>query len=295
MSGDPAAGAPALGVGVIYNPALETFVRAPGAIDYLAITPEMFWSDAGADRRHRFVDLERWVAVLEWAQPRMPIVAHHIGMSIASAVASDAAHLDQLVAWSGRWSYPWFSDHLAFIDVGDHAGGAAGLALPAPFDEEVLDLVVGRARDVMTRTGLPFLIENSARYVDYPEQEMGEAAFLNAFAARSGGGILLDLHNLYVNARNLGFDAFYFIDALDLGAVIEAHVAGGTMIGPLYADSHAGAVPEPVWALLDHLVPRAPNLRGIAFEFHESYFEQMGEQGVHAQIERARRSWALRP
>jgi uncharacterized protein (UPF0276 family) len=34
----------------------------------------------------------------------------------------------------------------------------------------------------------------------------------------------------------------------------------------LLTDVHSTAVPEPVWQLLDWLVPRAPNLAGVSFE-----------------------------
>jgi uncharacterized protein len=38
----------------------------------------------------------------------------------------------------------------------------------------------------------------------------------------------------------------------------------------MYTDSHAGPCPQPVWDLLEDVVPRAPNLAGITFEFHDA-------------------------
>ncbi len=296
-SADPGFGAPRLGVGMIFNLAAESFARTPGAIDYLAITPDMFWSDAGPGAVRRFDDLDRWVAMLEWARSRLPIVAHHIGLSIASARDPDPEYLEQMAAWHGRWNYAWLSEHLSFIQIGDEpqTSGAAGLALPVPFDDDVLALVAGRARAIRDRIDIPFLIENAPNYVVYLDQDMREAVFLTRFCAESGGGLLLDLHNLHVNAVNHGFSAHAFLDELAMENVIEVHIAGGSMIGALYADSHSGPVPEPVWALLDALVPRAPNLRGITFEFHDSYFEAMGgDEGLAAQIARARAAWGRR-
>jgi uncharacterized protein (UPF0276 family) len=40
-------------------------------------------------------------------------------------------------------------------------------------------------------------------------------------------GQLLDLHNLYCNAVNHGFDAFAVIDRITLDKAIEIHVTGG--------------------------------------------------------------------
>ena len=82
-----------------------------------------------------------------------------------------------------------------------------------------------------------------------------------------------------------------FLDELDLANVIEVHIADGSEMGGMYADSHSGVPPEPVWELLDDLVPRAPNLRGITFEFHDSYLPQIGFDGVRHVIERAREAW----
>jgi hypothetical protein len=184
---------------------------------------------------------------------------------------------------------------LAFVAIAEGEGPtAAGLALTAPFDREVLDLAVERARFVIDQTGTPFLIENSPFYVRFDDSDLSEAEFLNRFCAESGAGLLLDLHNLYCNAVNYGFSGHRFLDELDLDAVIEVHIANGSELGGMYADSHAGAPPEPVWDLLDDLVGRAPNLRGITFEFHVSYLPQIGFQGIAEVIARARRAWETR-
>ena len=43
---------------------------------------------------------------------------------------------------------------------------------------------------------------------------------------KSGGGLLLDVNNVFVNAQNHGFDARKFIDRLPLERVVQLHVAG---------------------------------------------------------------------
>ncbi|HEX6740877.1 MAG TPA: DUF692 family protein [Sphingomicrobium sp.] len=293
---DPGHGAPRLGVGIMANLAIEPFIRTPGAVDYLAVTPDMFWIDYGVEPRPgggRFEDIPSWVAMLEASA--LPKVSHHLGLSIASAIPTDAAYVDQMRAWAERWDAPWLSEHLAFVAIAEGEGPtAAGLALTAPFDREVLDLAVERARFVIDQTGAPFLIENSPFYVRFDDSDLSEAEFLNRFCAESGAGLLLDLHNLYCNAVNYGFSGHRFLDELDLDAVIEVHIANGSELGGMYADSHAGAPPEPVWDLLDDLVGRAPNLRGITFEFHVSYLPQIGFEGIAEVIARARRAWVTR-
>jgi uncharacterized protein len=293
---DPGGDAPRLGVGIMANLALAPFIATPGAVDYLAVTPDMFWTDQGPDPGgggRRFTDIPSWVAMLDASG--LPMVSHHIGMSIASAIPTDTAYVAQMAAWAERWHAHWLSEHLAFVAIAEgHGPSAAGLALTAPFDREILDLAVERARQVIERTQAPFLLENSPYYVTFDDSDMDEAEFLNLFCAESGGGLLLDLHNLYCNVVNYGLSGHRFLDKLDLAAVVEVHIANGSELGGMYADSHSGAPPEPVWDLLDDLVGRAPNLRGITFEFHDSYLPQIGFDGVTEVIARARRAWDTR-
>ena len=292
---DPGGDAPRLGVGIMANLAIAPFIGMPGAVDYLAITPDMFWIDRGPqpNGKDRFADIPSWVAMLDASG--LPLVSHHIGLSLASAVPTDAGYVDQMAAWRDRWGAHWVSEHLAFVAIAEgHSATTAGLALTAPFDREVLDLAVGRARQVIERTQAPFLLENSPYYVTFDDSDMREAEFLNKFCDDSGSGLLLDLHNLYCNVVNYGISGHRFLDELDLANVIEVHIANGSELGGMYADSHAGAPPEPVWELLDDLVGRAPNLRGITFEFHDSYLPQLGFDGVANVIARARRAWSGR-
>ena len=281
---------------MVYTVSADHFARAPGSLDYWSITPDMFWRDLGPGRgRGRFADLPQWVDALEWASTRLPVVAHHIGLSIASAIPPEPEYVDKLAEWHARWRYPWISDHLSFAQVdGVRGPGSAGIALPAPYDEPVLDLIAERLNAIMKRTGAPFILENPARYILYEAEDLTEPEFINELCKRTGAGLLLDLHNLHCNAVNHHFDAGDWLDAIELDNVVEIHIAGGAMIGDIYADSHAGACPEAVWKLLDDVVPRTRHLRGITFEFHDSYYETLGDAGLAAEIARAREAWRRR-
>lgn len=288
---------PALGVGLLYNAALPDFVRSnPDAFDYLGITPDLFWLDRGPGHPERYEEIESWIATLDWVAADRPIVGHNIGLSIGSASALDPAYLDQIARFQKRYKFPWHSDHLSFVQARGTSGEDhnAGLAVSIPCDNEMLGLITARVDQVREKIPIPFLLENSVYYVDFPEQDMSEPEFLNRLAQTSRCGLLLDLHNLYANARNHGFDAFTFLDQVDLTSVVEIHIAGGDEFAGMYTDSHAGPCPEPVWELLDYAIPRTPNLRGVTFEFHFSFYPLMGEDGVRAQLDRARAAWARR-
>ncbi len=277
------------GVGVMFNPALAGFVEVHAdAIDHLAVIPDRCWVDPGPGRPGRFHPMAAPSALIDRVARHVPVVLHAIGLSICSADIFDEPYVLNLERWRRRWQASWVSEHLSFSRTGaDHEVNAA-LALPVPFDDEVLDLVARRVARIRSVLGSPFLLENGVSYVDIPDQAMDEPTFLNHLCRRTGCGLLLDLHNLHTNAVNHGFDAFDFLDALDLAQVVEVHVAGGEAMMGFHTDSHSGPVDEPVWHLLEALAPRAPSLRAVTFEFHESSWPRLRADGVLAQIDRAR-------
>jgi uncharacterized protein len=282
---------PTLGVGVLYNPSLPQFLRDEiGTVDYIEITPDMFWTDHGPGSEPQYEELESWVEFLDWVSKRRPIVAHNIGLSIGNAGRFDEDYIRHIASWHERYHFPWHSDHLAFADVTGDDGRIrnAGSALPVPYDFEALDMLVKRVNRVQEIVPVPFLLENNVYFVVIPDQDMTEPQFLNALTARTGCGILLDIHNLYANARNHGFDAVDFVQELDLTRIVETHIAGGSEFAGMYTDSHSGACPEPVWQLLEYVVSRAPNLRAVTFEFHDSYYPFLGPEGLREQLTRAR-------
>jgi uncharacterized protein (UPF0276 family) len=285
---------PKLGVGLLYNPALPEYLRErPDSFDYVEIIPEMFWTDCGAGQEPRFVELRDWVALLDWITDQCPVIAHNIGLSLGSADYFDESYASHIAAWERRFRFPWHSDHLSFVRItaADGHDHNAGLAVPVPYDHDVLDMIAARIDTVQETVPVPFLIENNVYFIDVPGQDMSEPQFLNALTLRTGCGLLLDIHNVYANARNHGFDAAEFIEQLDHERIVEIHIAGGSELAGMYTDSHAGPCPEPVWQLLDQVVPRAPNLAAITFEFHDSYYALLKADGINAELDHARAIW----
>ncbi len=279
-----------LGVGLLYNPSLPPFLEENlDAIDYLEVIPDMFWTIGGSSGG-QYQEIEAAREVLDGVAASRPLVAHSVGFSLGSAEPFDDAYLRQVVTWESRYGFPWHSDHLSFVRVSGADGHEhnAGLAVPVPYDRELLDLIAARIERIQEAVSAPFLIENNVYFVEIPDQEMSETGFLNALSRRTGCGLLLDLHNVYANARNHGFDALEFVRELDLARVIEIHIAGGSELAGMYTDSHAGPCPEPVWELLEAVVPLAGNLAGITFEFQESYYPMLGPDGTRRELERAR-------
>lgn len=262
--------------------------RSLHRLDYLAVIPDRAWIDHGVGAPDRFQTLPIAETFLEQASRERPIVLHGIGLSICSAEIFDEDYARNLIGWAERLQSPWISDHLAFTRIGTGHEVNSAITLPVPYDLEVLDLLTPRVRFFTEALRCPFLLENNVYYFRYPGQDLQEEEFLNRLCRGTGCGVLLDLHNLYTNSVNHRFPAEDYLRNLDLANVTEIHIAGGVRMMGFHTDSHTGPVLDGVWDLLERTVPRAPNLRGVTFEFHESSFGRLGESGVLEQIDRAR-------
>ena len=108
-----------------------------------------------------------------------------------------------------------------------------------------------------------------AALVEWPAPELDEAAFLTELLDRTGG-LLLDLANLYANARSHGGDPPAFLDALPLERIAHVHVAGGVERDGLYHDTHVHPTPAGVLDLVAELCARR-DPPGILLERDDDY------------------------
>ena len=132
--------------------------------------------------------------------------------------------------------------------------------LPFPRTTAALDRIARNVDITQNALGRPILIENPSLYMPLDGHEMSEPEFLSALVTRTGCGLLLDVNNVYVSARNLGFAAEAYLDAIPADAVGEIHLAGHApdpALGEaLLIDSHGAPVAEAVWRLYERLIAR---------------------------------------
>lgn len=197
------------------------------------------------------------LAWLEVIRQRRPLSLHGVALSLAADADPDAGHLARLKALVDRFEPALVSEHLAW-SAWD--GTYRPDLLPFPRTRAALDRIaanIGRTQDALGRT---ILVENPSLYLDLPGHDWAEAGFLAELVRRTGCGLLVDVNNAFVSARNLGYDAGAYLDALPAEAIGEIHLAGHTpdaRLGrDLLIDSHAAPVAEPVWALHRRLVER---------------------------------------
>jgi len=194
---------------------------------------------------------------LERIRERYPVVFHGVGMSLGSAEPLDGAYLDAVLGLARRFEPAWFSEHLAWTSS---EGRHHHELLPLPFMDETVEVLADHIREVQDRLGGQILVENSAAYAGFRASEMSEVEFVCAVLDAGDCLLLLDINNLFVNARNHGFDALAFLNALPRERVAQMHVAGHDDHGHYLVDAHGSAVADEVWQLYAEAVQRFPGV-----------------------------------
>ena len=100
--------------------------------------------------------------------------------------------------------------------------------MPLPYTEEAVEHVARRILEVQDFLKRRILIENVSSYVTYRQSGIPEWEFYSAVVERADCLMLLDINNVYVSARNHGFEPTDYLDALDPARVQQFHLAGHT-------------------------------------------------------------------
>lgn len=219
-----------------YRALLET---AP-PLGFLEIHAENYMGAGGPPHRY-----------LTALRERYPVSLHGVGLSIGGLSPLDRAHLDRLKALVSRYEPGLFSEHLAWST---HDTGYLADLLPLPYTDATLALVCDHIDQTQEHLQRQMLLENPSSYLGFAESTWDEPGFITEVARRTGCGLLLDVNNVFVSARNLGFTPESYLDAYPLALVQEIHLAGHDMVreaggGTLLIDAHGSAVAEDVWSL----------------------------------------------
>jgi uncharacterized protein len=193
-----------------------------------------------------FVEGGRPLQVLDRVRRDYPIALHGVSMSLGSAEPLDAGYLRRLKTLCDRISPAIVSDHLCWTGLGGHNSHDL---LPLPFTEEAVRITAGKIRRVQDFLGRRILVENISSYVEHAGSRLSEVDFLCAVVGEADCGILLDVNNLYVNARNHGLDPGRFLARIPKGRVGQMHLAGHEDHGDLVIDTHDHPVADAVWDL----------------------------------------------
>jgi hypothetical protein len=197
-------------------------------------------------------------AQLSTLRERYALSIHGVGLSIGSMQPLDREHLARLKALCDRYEPESFSEHLAWST---HDDVYFNDLLPLPYTEETLVRIAGHIDQVQSALGRQMLLENPSTYVQFAESTIPEVEFLAAISERTGCGLLLDVNNVFVQAKNHATDARDYLKHFLLDRVREIHLAGhdeqtDDAGAPLLIDAHGSPVAEPVWTLYGEVLAR---------------------------------------
>jgi uncharacterized protein (UPF0276 family) len=230
------------GVGIGWRPELALAIDRDLDIDFVEVVAE---------------DFDPWGAIpaplSRLREKGVPVIPHGIKLSLGGAAPPDPARIEHLARLAERLDAPLVSEHVAYVRAGELE---AGHLLPLPRTREALAVLIDNVRLAKERLPVPLALENIATLVEWPGAEMEEPAFLTEALQGAGALLLLDIENLFANARNFGFDAVRYLESLPLDRLAYVHIAGGVERDGIYHDTHAHPITEAVLALLEELSAR---------------------------------------
>jgi uncharacterized protein (UPF0276 family) len=230
-------------------------LRAPHHREFLEQRPQIPWVEVHSE--NFFAEGGRQLEVLDAVRRDYGISLHGVGLSIGSTDQLDAEHLRRLKRLVERTQPALVSEHLSWSSMD---GVFSNDLLPMPHTAEALAHFSAHVSQVQDFLKRQILIENVSSYLRFPEDSMTEWQFITELAQHSGCGILLDVNNVYVSARNHGFDADTFIAAIPVALIQEIHLAGHTVVsdedGVLLIDTHDAPVTDQVWDLYARTIAR---------------------------------------
>jgi uncharacterized protein (UPF0276 family) len=240
-----------LGLGIGWRPEIALMIDRRRDLGFVELLAEDFFFD------------ERLPLPIEQLRERgVRIVPHGVGLSLGGAEPIDRGRLDALARLARRVDAPLVSEHIAFVRGG---GIESGHLLPLPRTRQAVELVVANIREAKAALEVPLAVENIASLFEWPDAEMDEAAFLAEVVERADVMLLLDIANVYANARNHGYDPHDLLDRIPLERIAYVHVAGGTERDGLYHDTHTHDVNRGVLELLGELCSRTA-IPGVMLE-----------------------------
>jgi uncharacterized protein (UPF0276 family) len=232
-----------LGHGIGLRPVhYEAVIDERPRVDWLEVISENFMVPGGNPRR-----------VLRSARERYPVALHGVSMSLGSTDPLDNRYLADLAMLAREIEPAWISDHLCWSSF---CGHTAHDLWPLPCTEEAIAHVAARIAQVQDRLGRQILVENVSTYLSFRHSTLPEWEFLVEVAERADCGILLDVNNVHVCAKNNGYDPCVFLDAIPRRRVGQVHLAGHADEGTHFLDTHDRPVCGAVWDLYRMVVRR---------------------------------------
>ena len=166
-----------------------------------------------------------------------------------------------------RYRYRHVTEHWGFSRA---RGLIQGAPMPLVASESVVQSTIASMRALAGVARVPVGLENLALAFSQLNA-LAQSIMITRVLDEIDGVLLLDLHNIWCQATNFGFDVRELLARYPLERVRELHVAGGTWsdsaFGPPFRrDTHDALVPDEVLDLVAWTIPRCPALEVVILE-----------------------------
>lgn len=226
------------GVGIGWRPELAWPIARRPRLGFIEIVAEDF------DPAHLPVEID------QLRSRGVPVVPHGVSLSLGSAAPPDRDRIERLARLAQRVDAPLVSEHVAFVRAD---GLETGHLIPVPYSRDMLEILVENVAQTMARLPVPLALENIATLMEWPDAEIEPGEFLRELLDRTGALLLLDVENVYANARNHHHDPRHLLRSMPLDRIAYVHVAGGIERDGVYHDTHQHPIPSAVLDLLSDL------------------------------------------
>lgn len=213
----------------------------------------------------------REVRALRTLSSQIPVMLHGIGMGLASAAPVETKRLEKMAYLVEQVRPHGWSEHLAFVRGG---GIEIGHLAAAPRTKVTVEGTAENLSRAAAIIGSEPVMENIATLIDPPG--LSESTWISSILAQADCDLLLDLHNVYANGLNHGYDPRAFLRELPHNRIKMIHIAGGKLISApdgrqRLLDDHLHDVPDPVFELLEEAAALSPNPLTVILERDGAY------------------------
>ena len=224
------------------------------------------------DTLHKVANIPPWfVELLQAFSAEKRLIGHGVYFSLFSGGWSKDQQnwLDHLSKVSAAFHFDHITEHFGFMTGENFHEGAP---ITIPFTASTLAIGQDRLKRIYDACHRPVGIENLAFSYSIDEVKR-HGNFLSKLVEPINGFIILDLHNLYCQAKNFDIPVDKMLELYPLNLVREIHISGGSwedsLVSPghrIRRDTHDDAVPAEVFELLKICMPRCPSLKYVVLE-----------------------------
>ncbi len=215
------------------------------------------------------VDLERSLDedARAWIAAALPVTYHYLDLNLEEPEDLDAAWVRDASALARECGAAWMCGDAGLWHVGPRDRGHGTLMPPILHADSARSVATSVAR-LREQSGLEVLPENPPAHAYLGPMHVLE--YFAMVAELADSGLLLDVAHVAAYQAAMGRDALDGFDAFPFDRVVEIHVAGGSGFvhrgASFVEDDHGLDVLPATWAILEHVVARATNLRAVVVE-----------------------------